>query len=139
MNGASEVACLSEVTRCTQQHGRVPVVAASVHAAVVLRRIRYVIGLVDRQRIRAQSDRGSIAGRKHANHARFADIAMNLATELSMLACDKLERAMLFEAKFGACVQVLPPGGPDRAVADLVGYSRLRGADEASESLATRI
>jgi hypothetical protein len=54
---------------------------------------------------------GTVAGPKHANHARFADIAMNLAAKFGKLAGDELGRAMLLEAKLGMCVQVLPPGG----------------------------
>jgi hypothetical protein len=33
--GASKVACLGEVARCAQQHGRVAIVAARVHATVM--------------------------------------------------------------------------------------------------------
>ena len=89
------------------------VVAAGVHATVVLRPIWDVVGLVDRQgiHIRPQSDRGTIAGSKNADHASLADVAVNLAAELGKLASDKLRRAVLLEAKLGVCVQVLPPGG----------------------------
>jgi hypothetical protein len=101
VHGAGEVACLGKVTRCAQQHGRVPVVAARVHATLVLRPIGKVISLLDRQRIHisAKSDRGAIAGAKHANHTGFADVAMNVATKFGKLACDKLGRAMLLRSQ----------------------------------------
>jgi hypothetical protein len=94
VHGAGKFACLGEVTRCAQQHGRVPVVTARMHAPVMFRPIRNVVGLVYRQgiHIRPQSDRGTIAGPKHANHAGLADVAMNLAAELGKLASDELRR-----------------------------------------------
>jgi hypothetical protein len=68
---------------------------------------------VDRQgiHIRPQSDRWAIAGPKHANHTGLADVAMSLAAELGKLTGEELERSMLLEAKFGVCVQILPPRG----------------------------
>jgi hypothetical protein len=64
------------------------VVAAGVHATVVLRPIWDVVGLVDRQgiHIRPQPDRRTIAGSKNADHASLADVAVNLAAELGKLA-----------------------------------------------------
>jgi hypothetical protein len=56
-------------------------------------------------------DRRAIAGPKYANHARLADVAMNLATELLKLAGDELGRAMLLEAKLGMGVKVVAPTG----------------------------
>jgi hypothetical protein len=35
VDGASEVACLSEVTRCAQQHGRMPIMTTGMHAPLM--------------------------------------------------------------------------------------------------------
>jgi hypothetical protein len=79
----------------------------------MLRPIRYVISLADRQRVHigTQSDRRAIAGSENADHTGFADVAMNVAAKFGKLACDKLGCAMLLEAEFWVGMQVLPPGG----------------------------
>ena len=61
--------------------------------------------------MRPQSNRQAIAGSKNADHTGFADVAMNLAAELSKLACDELRRAMLLETEFWMRMDVAAPGG----------------------------
>src|SRR5262249_21006394 len=102
-----------ETTRCAQQHGCVAVVAAGVHDPCVLRVIRYVVSLVDRHCIHicAQPYGGAVAGSKNANHTRLANVAMNLAAELSKLASDEVGCSLLLEAKLGMRVEVVAPRG----------------------------
>jgi hypothetical protein len=50
-------------------------------------------------------------GSENADHTGLANVAMDLAAEFSKFAGDKLGRAMLLEAKFGVCVQIVPPRG----------------------------
>jgi hypothetical protein len=64
---------------------------------------------IGRASIGSQSDRGTIAGPKHADHTGLADIAMNLAAELGKLADDELGRALRFKTEFGVGMQVVAP------------------------------
>jgi hypothetical protein len=68
---------------------------------------------MDRQgiHVRTQSDRRPIAGSEDADHTSLANVAMILTAEFGKLAGDEFGGMVLLEAKFGVCVQVLPPGG----------------------------
>jgi hypothetical protein len=54
----------------------VSIVATGMHTAVMLRLMRNFVGLVDRQgiHVRAQSDRGTVAGSENANHTGLAKL-----------------------------------------------------------------
>jgi hypothetical protein len=112
-----------EVFRRAEQHRGVPVVAAGVHAAVVLRSVRKAVCFLDRQRVHvgAQPQRfpvGTVF--EHADDARFSDAAVHLDAERLELRRDEIRGALLLEAELGVRVQVAPPSAhlavdfPDR-------------------------
>jgi hypothetical protein len=87
----------------------VTVVAAGMHATVVLRPIRGVISLVNRQGIHIcpQPYRGAVASFENPDHTGLANVAMDLTGEFGKLARDERRCSVLLEAKLGMCVQVL--------------------------------
>src|SRR5208282_756782 len=71
VHGAFEVAGGGEVFGGAEQHRRVPIVAAGVHPAVVLRAMGEIVQLLDRQRVHigAQTDRGrDVTATDRADH-----------------------------------------------------------------------
>ena len=97
-----------------KQHRRVPVVAAGVHLAVVLARMREGVELGDRQRIHVgtQADR-AVAGAvlDDAHHAGRAEAAVDRDAPFGELARDHVGGADFFEAEFGVGVEVTSDGG----------------------------
>ncbi len=103
---------LGEMPRRAEQHGRVAVVAAGVHAAFVARAMRELVLLVDVQRVHvgAQADRARTRARaQRADHAGAADAAMDFETEGREPVGHERRRAHFLERGLGMGVQVAPP------------------------------
>src|SRR6185437_14279441 len=95
-----------------QQHRRMPVMAAGMHAAFILRAIVEAIRLADRQRIHigAQPDAlRSVTLAQHADDAGAPDAVMHLAAETLELLGDERAGALFFEAELGMRVDIVPP------------------------------
>jgi hypothetical protein len=98
-----EVARLRQVPGRGQQHGGVAVVAAGVHAAVVLRAVREVVLLLQRQRVQvgAQADGAlAVAAAQHADDAGAGDAGVHLEAPFAQLVGHDLRGAVLLEAEF---------------------------------------
>ena len=116
--GAGEIARLGEIARRTQQHGRVAVMAASVHLACRLRGIGKIGLFLDRQRIHigAQADHleaaiGGLAALDHADHTGLADARDYLiAAELPQTVGHECRSAVHVVEQFGMLVDIPAPG-----------------------------
>jgi hypothetical protein len=111
VRGAVEVARLGEIARGCEQHRRVAVVAAAVHAAVIGGAVRELVLLVHRQRIHvgAQADRlaAVVAASDHDRHdARAPDTRVVLDAERGKLLADDVGSAVLFEAELRMHVEI---------------------------------
>ena len=114
MHGAVEIARFREIARRAEQHRRVPVMAAGVHAAVVLRPVRKGVGFENRQAIHIgpQPDRARrVADPQPSDEAGLADAAMHLDPKALELFGHKVGGALLLKAQFGVSVDVAPPFG----------------------------
>ena len=99
-----------------------PVVAAAVHPAPELRRMRKIVFFVHGQRIhvRAQADCSATfvaLARDHGDDAGTADARVVLDAEPVELAGDDLGRSMLLESELGVCVQIASQLGELRVLA----------------------
>src|SRR5439155_14460216 len=116
VDGAVEAAGAREIARSAEQHGRVPIVTAAVHAALEPRRVGKVVLLVHRQRIhvRAQADRAAAVvalPANHGDHAGPAHAAVILDPEPIELRGHDLRSPMLLEAELRVRVQIAPQLG----------------------------
>ena len=109
---AGKVAGLGQVSRRTQQHRRVPIMAAGVHGAVVGRAVGDVVPFEDRQRVHVGAERdGALARRafQDAHHAGLREPAMHRNAEgLEFLGHDGCG-ALLLETQFRMSVDIAPP------------------------------
>ena len=115
IGGAVEVARLGQVARGAEQHGRVPVVSAGVHAPFVARAVRTLRGLVHGQAVHvgAQADRAaaaSSASLDHADDAGAGQSAMHLDAPVAEPLRDDVGGPVLLEREFGMHVDVAPHG-----------------------------
>jgi hypothetical protein len=105
------VAGLGEIAGGAEQHGRMAVVAAGVHAPLVARAMRDVRRLVDRQAVHvgAQADGAAarrFAARDHADHTGLGDAAMHLDAQARELVRDDARGARLLEGELGMRMQI---------------------------------
>ncbi len=114
-----EIAGLGEITRRTQQHRGVAVVAAGMHLARRFRLVRQIGVFLDRQRVHigAQADRLRAAARSrlaaldHADHTGLPEPGHDLiATELPEPVGDKSGGPMHIIQQFGMGMQIPAPG-----------------------------
>src|SRR4029450_804120 len=114
MHGAVEIAALREIARRAEQHRRVPVMAAGMHAPLMLRAVREGVGCEDRQAIHigAQPYRPwRVADPQPADHPGLADAAMHLDAELFQPLGDEIGGALFLEAELAMRMDVAPPFG----------------------------
>ena len=106
---ARKLAVLRQMFGRGQQHGGVPVVAASVHDAHVATGIRQACGFVDGQRIHvgAQADAALARAFFELTHQPRAPQAPgDLVAPSAQLFCDQIAGAVLLVAHFGVPVNV---------------------------------
>ena len=109
-----EVAALAQHLGGAQQHGRVAVVAAGMHAAGVLRAMLEVVGLVHRQAVHvgAQADRlHRVALAQGSHQAGLAEAARHFEAPLLELGGDDVGGAVLLVSKLRMGVDVAADGG----------------------------
>jgi len=114
MHGAVEVAGFGKVAGGAEQHGRVAVMAAGVHAVGRLRPVREFVGLLHRQRVHVRPDPDRTAGAaiaERADQAGSGDPARYLDPPGRQLLRHDIARAVLLEREFGVDVQVATPRG----------------------------
>ena len=113
VGGTGEVASFGQIARGTEKHGRVPVMAAGMHATGRARRPRRAGGLLDRQgvHVRAQADRRTgTAPTYDRDDASAADTGVNLVTaDGAQLLGDERSGLVLLETELGPLVQVASP------------------------------
>src|SRR5262249_8287935 len=112
---ACEVARLGKILRGAEQHRGMTVVTAGMHLTRHRRLVRYLGGLLDRQRIHvgAQSDAtsASLAPADHADNAGAPDSRHHLvAAEALELIGNRSRSAMHIVEKFGMSMDIVPPG-----------------------------
>jgi hypothetical protein len=98
VHGALEIPGRRKISGGAEQHRRVPVVAAGVHAAVMGRAVGEIVQLLDRQRVHigAQPNRtGRIAVANGADHPGAGEPAVYLAPELGQPGRDEVSGALL--------------------------------------------
>ena len=109
VDGAVEVAVLRQVLGGSEQHRGVAVVAAGVHLAGVMARMREVVVLAHRQRVDvgAQPD-GAIAAAilDDADDARRPEAAVDRDAPVGERLGDHVRRALLLEAQLGMRMDV---------------------------------
>ncbi len=112
MHGAVEIAGLGEIARRAEQHRRVPVMAAGMHAPGMSASGREgwspprSAGI----HVGAQPDRARrIAGAQPADDTGLADAAKHLDAEFGEPLRDKIGGPLLLEAELGMGVDVVPP------------------------------
>ena len=116
IGGAVEVARLGEIARRTEEHRRVAVVAAGVHAAFVLRAVLEAVPLVHRQAIHvgAQPDGAAASlflSRNHADDAGLRQSLMHLDAPARELVGDEAGGAALLEGELRMRVDIAPHRG----------------------------
>src|SRR5215472_16873113 len=112
MHRAVEIAGFGKVPSRTEQHRRMPVMAAGMHAPVISRAVGEVGRLLDRQAVHIGSEPNRaqrITGAQPANDTGLADAAKYLAAEPGELLGDEVGGALLFEPEFGMGMNVMPP------------------------------
>src|SRR5215471_13071614 len=112
MHGAVEIAGLGKVPSRTEQHRRMPVMAAGMHAPVISRSVGKVGRLLNRQAVHIGSKPNRaqrIASAQPANDTGLTDAAKYLAAEPGELLGDEVGGALLFEPEFGMGMNVMPP------------------------------
>ena len=113
VHGARELAFLRNVFGCSQQHGGVPVVAASVHDAGVATGIGQAGGFVNRQgvHIGANADRlAAVAAFQLAHQTGAAQTALDLVAPSGQLLGHQITGAVFLVAHLGVLVDVTPHG-----------------------------
>ena len=108
---AVEIARGVEVTRSREQHCRVSVMAAAMHAPVVARAPGGAGFLLHRQRVHVGPQRDTAAARVAApgndgDDTGAPDAGVMLDAERAQVIADEASGAMLLEAQLGVCVQV---------------------------------
>ena len=119
MDGAGQLRQLLEHARGAEQHHGMAVMAARMHDPVRARRIREVVGFVDRQRVQigAQHDAAARIGTGQArDHARATQPARHRVTERFKLAGDDVGRPVFLESQLGMRMQVSAQLRPVRTV-----------------------
>ena len=116
INRAIEIARLRQVSRRTQQHGGMPIMATGMHLARNFGSIRQPGFFHDGQRINigAQPNGAAIIGAatNHADHAGLGDACHYLITaECAQLFGDDAGSAHLLQPQFGMFMKIAPPGG----------------------------
>src|SRR5262249_16445636 len=111
VRGAVEVARFLQVAGRTEQHGRVAVVAAGVHAPGMRRLVRDVGGLVHRQAVPVgpQADRAAaraLPALDYADHAGLRDPAVHFDAPSRQPLGDDLRGAALLERELRVRVNV---------------------------------
>ena len=110
--GAVEAPVPRQVLCGAQQHGRVAVMAARVHLAVVLRAMREVVRLLQKQRVHIgpEADRPPAgAARQRADHTGAGKAPVDVEPEARQLLGDEVRGAVLLEGGLGMRVQVASP------------------------------
>ncbi|MNO60086.1 hypothetical protein D3C76_506890 [compost metagenome] len=110
---AIELAGSSQVTGGTQQHGGMPVMAASVHAALVAAAVGSAGGLVNGQRVHVGTQAElawAAAVAQHADHAGLADACVHLVAPVFEQLRDQGRGAAFFETEFGVSVDIVADG-----------------------------
>ena len=113
VDGPLEVPFLAEHFGGPQQHGRVTVMAAGVHAAGARRPMREIVGLVHRQAVHvgAKPDRlHRVALAQCADHAGFAEPARHFQPPLLKLGGHDVRCPVLLEGQFGMSMDVAADG-----------------------------
>jgi hypothetical protein len=114
MHRPFEVARLGQVLGSAQQHGGVPVMAAAMHAPLVLRAVLEGVEFVHGQRVHvgAEADGArAVADTDGADHAGPGDAGMDLAAEFLQLAGDDVAGAVFLETKLRMGMDIAPPLG----------------------------
>ena len=111
---AGEVARFRQITRGSQQHGGVPVMAAAMHLALVLRAVAEGVCFlhVEGIHVRPQADGAAVVGLcalQCSHHAGAGQPAMHVVSELGELAGNEIGRAEFLECRFGMGVKVPAP------------------------------
>ena len=113
IGGAVEALALGQVLGRAQQHGGVAVVAAGVHAAVVLGLVAEAVHFVDGQGVHvgahADGARAAAAG-QFADHPRLGKAAVHLNAPGFEFCGDDARRAQFLERGLGVGVDVAPDG-----------------------------
>ena len=110
-HGTVELSVQGEVPRGGQQHGGVPVVPTSVHAALVATGVREAVVFLQRQRVHVgtQSDGSlALASANDTHDPSAADPADDGYPPTLQQPGDPRSRALLREAKFRMRVQIAP-------------------------------
>ncbi len=113
VDGAGAIPALRQGGRRAEQHGRVAVVSAGVHPALVAGGVRDSGLFVDVQRVEvgAQADgRSAVAGRQHADDAGLPQAGVDVETEQAQLRGHEGTGGDLFERGFRMRVQMVAPG-----------------------------
>jgi hypothetical protein len=103
IGGAGEVARLREIARGAEQHRRMAVVAAGVHAALVLRLVREGVQLLHRQAVHVGAQRNAFPVGPALDHAHH--------TGLLQVGRHDGRGAALLEGELRMSVQVAPDVG----------------------------
>ena len=116
INGAIEIAGLSQILRSAKQHGGMPIMAAGMHFPRNFGGIRQAGFFQDRQRINigAQPNRTTIinAPADHAHNAGLGNAGHHLiTTKLTQLFGDDAGSAYLLQPQFRVFMKIPPPGG----------------------------
>jgi len=113
VDGAVELPGLGEVARSAQKHRGVPVVAAGMHAALVLRAMRDVGRLVHRQAVHVGTQRNGAAARAapavdHADQAGLGEAAMHFDAAGGEALGDQARGARFLERELRMRVDIAP-------------------------------
>jgi hypothetical protein len=113
MNRAGEIARLGEVSGGAEQHGGVAVMAAGVHAPLMLRSVGEVVALIDRQRVHVgtQCDRPAAweGAFERADDPGLRYAALDCDTEGLEELGHLVRSAAFLERGLGMGVQIMPP------------------------------
>jgi hypothetical protein len=112
VHGPIEIAGLGEVAGGAQQHRRVPVMTAGVHATLMLRAIGEVGRLLDRQRVHIGPQPDGVRGcarAQPADHTGAADPTKDFEAEPRELRCDEIGGPTLLEPKLGVGMDIPAP------------------------------
>jgi len=109
MDGPLEFARRGEIARGAQQHRRMPVMAAAMHQAVMLRAVRKFVQLLHRQAVHVGSEPNRaqrVAAPDRADDTGRGKAAMHLAAIFGELLCDQIAGPLLGEAELWMGVDV---------------------------------
>ena len=99
-----------QVAGGTEQHGGMPIVAAGVHAALVLAAVGGTGGLMNGQRVHVGTQAEAApatATAQHAHHAGLANAGVHFVAPLFQEAGDQRRGAVFFEAQFRVGVNIM--------------------------------